>query len=102
MDLPKHYKKFIETYPEISEAYEKLGAAVHNAGTLDKKTRALIKIAVSAGAGMEGAVHSHTRKALDAGATPEEIRHTIILTFPTIGFPAMMASLSWVNDILEG
>ncbi|MGB5287112.1 MAG: hypothetical protein WBN42_01370 [Ignavibacteriaceae bacterium] len=34
-----------------------------------KKPRSLFKLAISTGAGMEGAVHSHTRKALDAGCT---------------------------------
>lgn len=101
MSLPQHFLKFKAKYPELASAYEKLGDAVHKAGPLDVKTRALIKLAVSAGAGSEGAVHSHVRKALEAGVTPEEITHTVLLSFPTIGFPAMMAALSWVNDILE-
>jgi 4-carboxymuconolactone decarboxylase len=102
MSIPKHFINFKETYPSIADAYEKLGNTVHKSGPLDDKTRALIKIAVSAGAGMEGAVHSQVRKALELGISPDEIRHTVLLSFPTIGFPAMMAVLSWVNDILEG
>lgn len=101
MSIPKHYLKFKEQYPEIANAYENLGDAVHKSGPLDNKTRALIKLAVSAGAGMEGAVHSQVRKSLELGITPDEIRQTILLSFPTIGFPAMMAALSWVNDILD-
>lgn len=101
MTLPKHFIKFREKYPELAEAYENLGNAVHKSGSLDNKTRALIKLAVSAGAGMEGAVHAQVRKALELNITPEEIRHTVLLSFPTIGFPAMMAALSWVNDILD-
>ena len=50
---------------ENIEAYEKMGDAVHTSGPLDDKSRALIKLALSAGAGLEGAVHSHTRKALE-------------------------------------
>lgn len=99
--LPKKFQKFTEDYPGVASAYEKLGEEVHHAGPLDNKTRSLIKLAISTGARFEGAVHSHTRKALKAGATNEEIRHTVMLSLPTIGLPSMMAALSWVNDILE-
>lgn len=99
--IPKRFMKFKEDYPEIAVAYEKMGNAVHTAGSLDDKNRAVIKLALSAGAGLEGAVHSHTRKALEKGITKEEIRQTILLALPTLGLPKMMAALSWVEDILE-
>lgn len=99
--LPKRYQKFHNDYPEAAAAYEKLGDAVHNAGPLDDKTRSLIKIAISTGARMEGAVHSHTRKAIKAGATAAEIHHAVLLALPTIGLPSTMAAFSWVDDILE-
>ena len=101
-EIPKRYQKFHNDYPEAAAAYEKLGDAVHNAGPLDDKTRSLIKIAISTGARMEGAVHSHTRKAIKAGATTEEIHHAVLLALPTIGLPSTMAAFSWVDDILEG
>ena len=49
---------------------------------------------------MEGAVHSHTRRAVEAGCTPEEIRHAVLLSTTTMGFPSMMKTLSWVEDII--
>ena len=99
--IPQRYLKFKDEYPEIAEAYEKMGNAVHTSGPLDDKSRALIKLALSTGAGLEGAVHSHTRKALEKGLSKEEIRQTILLSLPTIGLPRMMAALSWVEDILS-
>lgn len=100
-DLPKHFKEFTENYSDVAEAYEKLGTAVHAAGPIDEKTRALIKLAISVGARMEGAVHSHTRKALDAGCTKDEIKQAVLLALPTLGLPNMMASMTWVKDIIE-
>ena len=44
--IPQRYMKFKEDYPEIAEAYEKMGNAVHTAGPLDEKTRALIKLGI--------------------------------------------------------
>ncbi|WP_337866109.1 carboxymuconolactone decarboxylase family protein [Ignavibacterium sp.] len=100
-DIPKRFEKFQKEFPEISKAYEMLGNAVHSAGPLDNKTRALIKLAISTGARLEGAVHSHTRKALESGCTKEEIKQTIMLALPTLGLPSTMAALSWVEDIID-
>ncbi len=99
--IPKRYLKFKEDYSDVATAYESMGNAVHNAGPLDEKTRALIKLAISTGARLEGAVHSHVRKAVNAGASKEEMRQVALLALPTIGFPSMMAALSWIDDILD-
>ena len=64
--LPKAYEDFKKTYPKIWQDYDRLGAAVHDSGPLDKKNRELIKLAMAIGARLEGAVHSHTRRALEA------------------------------------
>ena len=98
--LPSRYLKFQEEHPQVFASYEALGKAAAAEGPLSRKEIALVKLAIAAGARMEGAVHSHTRRALEAGATPEEIRQVIILTVTTLGFPAMMANLSWVDEIL--
>lgn len=98
--LPKHFTSFVEAYPEIGEAYGALGKAVAGAGPLDAKTRELVKIGISIAAGLEGGTHSHARKALAAGATPEEIRHAAIQALTTVGFPAMMKGLAWVEDVV--
>jgi len=99
--IPKRYQEFTEEFPQVAKSYEELGDAVHAAGPLDEKTRALIKLAISTGARLEGAVHSHARKALKVGVTKEEMRHAVLLALPTIGLPSMMAALSWVDEIIE-
>ena len=100
-DIPKKFIDFTIKYPEVGQAYAKVGHAVHNSGPLDQKTRELIKLGISCGAKLEGAVHSHTRKALDAGCTKEEIRHVVLLLLPTLGMPSTMAAMTWVDDILD-
>lgn len=99
--IPKKFRNFMEKFPDVAKAYEQMGDAVHAAGPLDKKTRALIKLAISTGARLEGAVHSHARKAINAGCTADEMRHVALLSLPTIGLPSMMAALSWIEDIVE-
>ncbi|TVR76682.1 MAG: carboxymuconolactone decarboxylase family protein [Saprospirales bacterium] len=99
--IPERYLRFMKKYPNIGKAYNDLGTAVHEAGPLDEKTRALIKIGISGGAMLEGAFHSHIRKAIKAGATREEIQQVALLALPTIGFPSMMALMSWIEDIYD-
>lgn len=98
--VPKKYQNFSEKYPAVIKAYEEMGDAVHTAGPLDDKTRALIKLAISTGARLEGAAHSHASKALKAGVTKEEMRHAVLLALPTIGLPSMMAAMTWIDDII--
>ncbi|HTY35870.1 MAG TPA: carboxymuconolactone decarboxylase family protein [Bacteroidota bacterium] len=99
--VPKRYQDFSKKYREISKAYEQMGAACHDAGPLDEKTRTLVKLAISIGSRLEGSTHSHVRKALDAGARPEELYHVALLAIPTIGFPPAMAAMSWIEDIVK-
>ena len=82
-------------------AVEALGEATQSAGLLDNKTRALVKLAIAVGALQEGAVHSHTRRALQAKCAADELRHVGVLAITTIGFPSTMAAMSWVEDILR-
>ena len=99
--VPKRFLKFKETYPSVAKAYDQLGAATRSAGPLNAKTRALVGLAIAVGARHEGAVHSHTRKALEAGCSPAQIRHAVVLAVTTMGFPNMMAALCWVDDVLR-
>ena len=100
-NLPEPFTRFRESYPEIAAAYETVGELLQKAGPLDSKTLQLIKLALAVGAGLEGAVHSHTRRALELGVTPEEINATVIQGVTTLGFPATIRALTWVADILD-
>jgi alkylhydroperoxidase/carboxymuconolactone decarboxylase family protein YurZ len=101
LPLPEKFLEFQEKYPDVTAAYSALGSAVHNSGPLDEKNRALIKLGIAVGCQSEGAVHSHVRKALDLTISKDEIRQAILLSAPTIGFPFMMAALTWAEDILN-
>jgi alkylhydroperoxidase/carboxymuconolactone decarboxylase family protein YurZ len=50
------------------------------------------------GARSEGATHSHARQGLEEGLAPEELRQIALLAITTLGFPAAVAGLSWVED----
>ena len=99
--LPKHYAMVMSKHPKFNRALQALGKALRDEGPLDEKTAQLIQLAAAAGIRSEGSVHSHAKRALAAGATPEEVRHALFLLVTTIGFPTVMAALSWVNDVMK-
>lgn len=99
--LPRPVENFKEEYAEVWQAFTALGDECHRAGTLDEKTRRLVKVALAIGAGLEGATHSAVRNALAAGITPEEINHVGVLAVTTLGFPEAMRALTWIGDCLS-
>lgn len=99
-DLPGPYQAFTENHPAVLKAYETLGEAAAKEGPLDEKTRELVKLGMAAASRSVSAVQSHTHRALEAGVRPEEIEHAIILGVTTLGFPNMMAALSWAKGAM--
>ncbi len=99
--LPKHFRRMQERYGDILAKMQALGEATDKAGPLDAKTAHLVQLACAAALRSEGAVHSHARRAVEVGATPDEVRHAVLVLLPTIGYPAMAATMSWVDDTLE-
>jgi 4-carboxymuconolactone decarboxylase len=94
--------RFARQGPFGPRVLDGLGQAAADAGPLPEKTRHLVQLAAAAAIRSEGAVHSHARRALAAGATAEEIQHAVIALTSTIGFPNVMAALSWINDVKRG
>jgi alkylhydroperoxidase/carboxymuconolactone decarboxylase family protein YurZ len=99
--LPKTVRSFSASFAGVWQAFQKLGEECHGAGPLDDRVRRLVKIGIAAAAQSEGAVHSAVRNANAAGIPADEIRHVIVLTITTIGYPRAMAAMSWADDILR-
>jgi alkylhydroperoxidase/carboxymuconolactone decarboxylase family protein YurZ len=99
--LPPIVQELARAHPAVWEAYNRLGQAAAAAGPLDGKTERLVKLALAVGAGREGAVHSHVRRGLAAGVTREELHHVALLAIATIGWPAAVAALSWIEDAVD-
>ena len=98
---PKYYQSMARKYPQYMAALNAVGEAAAKAGPLPEKILHLVQIGAAAAIRSEGAVHSHTRRALAAGATREEIQHAVIGATSTIGFPNVMAALSWIKDVAD-
>jgi len=96
-----NYEWILENFKAVMDKQQDLGKALREAGPVDEKSSQLIQLGAAAALRAEGSVHSHVKRALKAGAAPEEIYHTIILLTSTIGFPATASALSWARDNIE-
>ncbi len=99
--LPSHYVSIKERFGDYGKVLGELGQTVKEAGPLDNKTCELIQLAAATAIRSEGAVHSHARRAAEAGATEEEVYQAVVLLTSTIGFPNVAAAISWIDDIFE-
>jgi AhpD family alkylhydroperoxidase len=100
-NLPGAAGDLAKNNPAVWEAYAALGAATAQAGGLSARERRLVKLALAVGAGSEGAVHSHTRRALAEGLTKEDLHQVTLLAIGPLGLPRAVAAGTWVADITE-
>ena len=100
--LPEHFRKFVDKYPNIWDAHQKLTEACAECGPLDRKTRELIKTAISAAVNQETAVERHAVMAVQDGAKEEEVYQSIMQLVTIAGFPRASAALKWAERALDG
>jgi len=99
--VPKTFKQFVTKYPVLGQSHENVAKYVDDVGPLDAKTMSLIKIGISLGAGLDSAVRSHVRRAMQHGASKDEIEQAILLAFNTLGLPRTVAAWSWAQEQFE-
>lgn len=101
-ELPEFLQKVIDKYPKVWDSFDAMGNTISDLpGGIDKKTQHLVKLGIAIGAGREGAVHSHVRRAKKAGFTNEQIYHAALLSITTNGWPGAVMTLSWIDDVLK-
>lgn len=96
---PATFHEFVERYPELGDAWAKIGQAGQQ-GPLDVETARLVKLGIAIGAMQEGSVHSSVRKALAMGIPVEALEQVVALAAGTIGMPAAVAAFTWIRDEL--
>jgi len=99
--IPTHFRSIQERFPDLVKALDQLKGTIRQAGPLDVKTSHLIQVAAAAGIQSHGALHSHVRQALEAGATPDEVYHSVLLLISTIGFPRVAAAINWIDEVMD-
>jgi alkylhydroperoxidase/carboxymuconolactone decarboxylase family protein YurZ len=98
---PKHFQSLKQRFPEVIAASEELGKTAKAAGPIDQKTAHLIQMAAATAIRSHGAVRSHARRALEAGATSQELYHSVLVLISTLGLPIVAAAVGWIDDVVE-
>lgn len=96
---PRAFHAFSKRYPHLATGWDSLREAEAE-GPLDLKTRRLLKLAVSIGVRSQGSTHSATRKALAAGASPDEIYQVVAVAASVVGMPNAVAAFTWLEDVM--
>jgi 4-carboxymuconolactone decarboxylase len=97
-EVPRSWQRLSDQHPELVAAYDTLSDVCRRTGPLDESMVALVKLAVSVGCGAERTVHAHAKKALRAGVDPEALRQIAFVALPTVGLPAALDALRWVDE----
>lgn len=99
--LPPAARNFARRHAQIWASYESLGAAAAKAGPLDARTRRLVKLALAIGAQAQGAASSHARRAAADGASTADMYHVAALAVTTLGLPAAVRAMAWIDGALD-
>ncbi len=99
--MPSSLQKFAERYPKIWEKYSQLGKESSSAGPLDAKIVQLIKVGIYASKKQETPFKTHVRLAIENGATPEEIEHTILQILTAEGLGTTVRVWNWANSVVD-
>ncbi len=99
--LPRTWQRLSNEYPAVAGAYSDLTEAIRATGPLDAATIALVKVAVSVGRGSWRTVHAHAKKALHGGVHPDALRHVALISLPTVGLPAALDALRWIDESIS-
>jgi alkylhydroperoxidase/carboxymuconolactone decarboxylase family protein YurZ len=87
-------------FPGVVEGHRALQAAAAQGGPLDERMRELVLLGAFTVARQEGGFKSHCRRALAAGATPEEVRQAVVITLSNVASIEVVAdALLWVDEV---
>lgn len=95
--------KLKETSVPVAEAFFAMRQTADKAGPLDAKTIQLCLLAGFAGSRNEGGFRVHCTRAIEAGATKEEIMHVVLIMLGSnLGLSPTVDTLRWAKEELEG
>jgi AhpD family alkylhydroperoxidase len=90
-----------KTNERMVGAFMGLLGAAYEPGAIDVKTKELISVAIGAYNRCEYCIVFHTFKALEAGATRQEVMEAAMVAVAFGGGPSMAYSVSLLKDSIE-
>lgn len=89
-DISEYVAELKKDAPEAMEGFYAMSKAATADGTLDKKTKELIALAIGVTQRCDGCIGFHAKALKNLGATKEEIAETMAMCIYMGGGPALM------------
>ena len=89
-DISTHLAKMRKEMPEVMAGFSTLAQAANKEGSLDKKTKELITIAIAVAKQYPGCIGFHAQTLIKLGASREEFLETLGLAVYMGGGPSLM------------
>lgn len=100
--IPEELTTIVERFPAFwSEAGHLMTETLYAESKLERKTIELILCALLAGRRWELGVRTHAVKALEFGATPDEVRGAILISFAVFGTSSAASALHWAEAAMR-
>lgn len=90
-------QKLGEQYPKFMAAFNRFMQESSKEGAIDEKTKELIAIAVSVSKQCKWCIHLHVKKAMELGATKDEIMESSFVSTLMGGGPALM----YIQEVMK-
>lgn len=94
-------EKFKQNLPDVMDAEYKFLDLVYQDGALSLKIKRLLSLAIALRAGCTNCIISQTKRAIDAGATKEEVLETLAVEVAMSGTTGIAESLRVVKLLEE-
>jgi len=88
---------YIKRSPKLGAAFQHFKLTCGEKSILDKKTRELVQMAVASVSRCKHCTESHLKKALEAGATKEEVTETLLI----VSMQSASTQLSWNKELFQ-
>jgi 4-carboxymuconolactone decarboxylase len=86
----------------VAEGFQQLRERVREAGPLDVREQNLILLSGFTVARKESGFKSHARRALEGGATADEVRHAVLLNLGAVASIELVAdALRWADEVIS-
>jgi alkylhydroperoxidase/carboxymuconolactone decarboxylase family protein YurZ len=87
--------------PELADAFVGARSIIERLGPIDTRHRELIMVAGFTAARIEPGFRVHAKRALEAGATADELRQAVaLMLFSTQGIAPIAEALRWAEDVI--
>jgi len=97
----KRMKHLIKEAKDVADSFQHLIKAIHERSVFSKKQNELMLIGIFTADKALRNLQTHIKKALEHGATKDEIISAILLALPAIGINRVSEALSIAMEIIE-